>query len=227
MRPTVPQLIAILWLSACTPLPQVPNNQPISIIDLSHHNEVAAWDDVKNHGVSVVILKATDGGSYIDPKFVERRKLAKDLGFIVGAYHFYETNDTPEEQANWFIQNVDLRAGNLPPIIDIERIKKPIRGDLHQEFRAFLARLENHYGVKPIIYTGPNFWNHALAEHLPDYPLWIAQYETQKPKIPTGWSDWTMWQFTEKQMVAGINGPVDGSRFNGDNTDLANLVIGR
>jgi lysozyme len=44
-------------------------------------------------------------------------------------------------------------------------------------------------------------------------PLWVAAYlndpETTLPKIPNGWSEWKIWQFTEKGRVGGYNADID------------------
>jgi lysozyme len=85
--------------------------------------------------------------------------------------------------------------------------------------------LETHYGAPAIIYTGPNFWNHALREHLPGHPLWVAQYEVSEPTVPDGWSGWTFWQYTEQWQPPGTTGPIDGSLFNGDALRLDGLRL--
>lgn len=201
------------------------DTQRLTGIDLSHHNDVSDWSEIQSAKLSFVILKATDGMNYLDPTFDDRFTTLKTLGLIRGAYHFYETNDDPLVQANWFIKNVPLEAGDLPPIVDIERVKAPVANDLHGEFKLFLKTLEDHYGSKPIIYTGPNFWEHVMKEHLPSYPLWIAEYGKDTPTIPDGWQSWTMWQFTEKNTVPGVSGPTDGNHFNGGMTDLHSVLI--
>lgn len=196
-------------------------------IDLSHHNEVADWSKVEAAQLAFVILKATDGMDYLDPTFVDRYSALAGTGLIRGAYHFYETNDDPTIQAKWFIKNVPLTKGDLPPIVDIERVKAPVANDLHKDFKIFLDLIEDHYGSKPIIYTGPNFWDHVMKEHLPNYPLWIAEYGAENPTLPDGWQTWTMWQFTDSHTVAGITGAIDGSRFNGGKAQIQSVLLGQ
>ncbi|EDZ40651.1 putative cell-wall lytic enzyme [Rhodobacteraceae bacterium HTCC2083] len=200
-------------------------NNHLTGIDLSHHNDIADWSEIKSSELSFIILKATDGMDYLDPTFTDRYNTLAATGMIRGAYHFYETNDDPNVQADWFIKNVPLQEGDLPPIVDIERVKAPVSNSLHRDFKTFLERLEDHYGFKPIIYTGTNFWDHVMKEHLPNYRLWIAQYGADSPTIPDGWHTWTIWQHTETQIVSGINGNTDGSRFNGDIDDLRSVLL--
>ena len=162
---------------------------------------------------------------YLDPTFDELFKALRTEGFIRGAYHFYETNDDPHVQANWFIKNVSLGVGDLPPIVDIERVKAPFAGSLQNNFKLFLDQLEDHYGSKPIIYTGPKFWEHTMKEHLPAYPLWVAEYGADAPTVPHGWQSWTLWQYSDAQNVTGINGSTDGSYFNGDIEALQSMLL--
>lgn len=223
---TLLKLIApAVWLCLAAQPGLADDSTQLKGIDLSHHNPVSDWAALKADGISIVILKATDGETYLDPTFVTRFSSAQNHGFIRGAYHFYETNDSAQVQAEWFIKNVKLLPGDLPPIVDIERVKKPVHNTLSGEFGLFLQALENHYGRKPIIYTGPSFWNHVMKEHLPSYPLWLAQYGTAKPKIPDGWADWILWQYSQSLSVTGVNGTVDGSYFNGGMNNLRHLLL--
>lgn len=201
------------------------DNQHLTGIDLSHYNNVSDWSELKSTEISFVILKATDGMDYLDPTFSSRFKDLKATGMIRGAYHFYETNDDPQVQASWFIKNVELAKGDLPPIVDIERVEAPISKDLQKDFNIFLKKLEDHYGSTPIIYTGPQFWDHVMKEQLPNYRLWIAEYGTDAPTIPDGWQTWTMWQYTETQIVPGIEGNTDGSHFNGGIEELRSVLL--
>lgn len=195
-------------------------------IDLSHHNAVADWSPITSSDLSFVILKATDGLDYLDPTFADRFKALEAVGMVRGAYHFYETNDDPKRQAEWFIQNVPLKAGDLPPIVDIERVKAPTPGTLAEDFKIFLETIEAHYGRKPIIYTGPKFWMHVMKAQLPSYPLWIAEYGAAQPTIPQGWHGWTLWQYTQSLDVPGLEGVADGSHFNGDSQVLRAFLVG-
>jgi lysozyme len=175
--------------------------------------------------VRFVFVKATDGKDYLDPAFADNFRAAREAGLLRGAYHFYETDDDGIAQAQWFIRNVDLQPGDLPPVVDIERINGPVDGNLDTQFEAFLSTLEAHYGQPPIIYTGPNFWDHTMREHFPNHPLWVAQYDVSAPTLPDGWSAWAFWQYTETWQPPGTTAPIDGSVFNGDETSLQALLV--
>ncbi|WP_336080628.1 glycoside hydrolase family 25 protein [Thalassospira sp. CH_XMU1448-2] len=194
-------------------------------IDTSHHNGDINWQQVQNSGIAFTFVKATDGLDYLDPTFTDHFAAARKAGLLRGAYHFYETNDDGAAQAAWFIKNVTLEPGDLPPVVDIERIKAPIKGNLHQQFETFLSLLEQHYHRRPIIYTGRKFWEHAMKEHFPGNQLWIAEYGVDQPTIPVEWASWSFWQYTEELTVPGVPTKVDGTYFNGDSRRLGEILI--
>ena len=81
---------------------------------------------------------------------------------------------------------------------------------------------EEEYGVKPMIYTGLNFYQNVLKGHVDDYPLWIAAY-SGKHRLDN--VDWTFHQFTEKVVVKGIkSNTVDGNDFRGDMDQLHKML---
>ncbi|MDQ3746468.1 MAG: glycoside hydrolase family 25 protein, partial [Acidobacteriota bacterium] len=53
---------------------------PNVVIDLSHHNTVTSFQQVKDAGILGVIHKATEGTSFVDPRYTERRTAALAVG---------------------------------------------------------------------------------------------------------------------------------------------------
>ena len=87
-----------------------------------------------------------------------------------------------------------------------------------EEFRdslmKFLNMMEIAYRQKPLVYTFRNFYNKHLLGLLDEYPLMIAMYTEEEPVLADG-RDITMWQYTGKGRIVGVNGYVDKSRFMG------------
>jgi lysozyme len=196
-------------------------------IDISHHNGGRiVWDSlyvmtdarrrtVKNpfkakdiKPVSFVFIKATEGISLVDKDFRKNWKNAGRSGLKRGAYHFFRSSKPGAQQARLFIKTVgDLRFKDLPPVLDIEKIHKGgSKARLNKEALAWLRTIEDHYGKKPIVYTGASFAKDYLSKEILDnYPVWIAHYEKEKPS----YDGWTWWQFTDKAVVKGVDGHVD------------------
>ncbi|RYG05656.1 MAG: glycoside hydrolase family 25 protein, partial [Chitinophagaceae bacterium] len=128
-------------------------------------------------------------------------------------YHYYRPNENSIEQANNFIKNVKLQKGDLPPVLDIEKLPKEQSLDsLKVGLRRWLKRVEEHYNVKPIIYSGESYYSDFLEEEFSEYTFWIANYNFFVEQIQPGWM---FWQFTESAEVPGIPGKVDLNVFNG------------
>ena len=55
-------------------------------------------------------------------------------------------------------------------------------------------------------------------------PLWVAQWGTSSPTLPTGWSDYTFWQYTATGTVGGIDADTDESVFPGNHAALVRFA---
>jgi lysozyme len=194
-------------------------------IDLSHHDGTVDWEDVAAAGHTFAIVKASEGVDAPDPAFPGHWPAMKAAGLIRGAYHFYVTEDDPAEQAKLFVDTVDLEPGDLAPAVDVEVIGHDTQPGLADRLKTFLSILEQHYGVKPIIYTGPNFWDANLDASFGDHPLWVAEYGVSEPRLPAGWQEWHLWQYDDDVTVPGVEKAVDASHVNRSGADLGALVI--
>jgi lysozyme len=195
-------------------------------IDVSHHSGSVDWDAVAEGGYVFAFLKATEGVDAPDPMFDSHWQALADHDIHRGAYHFYVTEDDPEEQARFFLSRVNLEPGDLAPMVDIELLGHGTRGSLAPRLHRFLEIVEGAVGVAPIIYTSPNFWAAHLDDSFSRYPLWIAEYEVDEPTIPSGWSSWTLWQFEGDAPIVGVEKEADASRLHPD-LDLLSLRIRR
>jgi lysozyme len=196
-------------------------------IDISEYQGKIDWAKVdtlkKNIPIDFVLIRATAGKDKVDKKFMNNFEKAKGKGFLTGAYHYYRPNENSRQQAHLFIKTVQLTTGDLPPVLDIENIPKTQPMDsLKIGLKRWLNLVENHYGVKPIIYTGENYYNNHLKNDFYDYDFWIANYSKISSKLD---SDWLFWQFTENGQVYGINHDVDINIFNGNRRQLKNVLI--
>jgi lysozyme len=109
--------------------------------------------------------------------------------------------------------------------MDIEIIGDSTKPGLVERFKKFLAVLENYYGTKPIIYTGPKSWNSHLDKHFGTYPLWIAEYGVGEPVDPKGWKEWHLWQWRENVDVPGVEKGADLTVFNSREKDFSSLLL--
>lgn len=185
--------------------------------DVSEYQGNIQWDQVKTvedtFALSFVFIRATAGKDRVDRKFAANWKQAKANGLIRGAYHYYRPNENSIKQAELFIQTVQLQKGDFPPVLDIENLPKTQSIDsMKVGLKRWLKKVEEHYNVKPIIYSGERYYKDFLKDDFKEYPFWIANYNFFVENIK---DDWLFWQFTEKGTVHGIEGPVDLNVYNG------------
>lgn len=199
-------------------------------IDISHYQrkEDIEWDSLsignRTIPIKFVILRGTMGNKSADRHFDEFWKIAKKHELIRGAYHFYRADEDPVMQANNFLSNVKLESGDLPPVLDIEKIpKRKTNKKLIEDLKIWCRIVEETYGKKPIIYTYYHYYKDFLRGEFDDYPLWLANYNDVPQPSPT--DDWKIWQFTENGIVYGINTKVDVNVFNGNMWSLKRMTL--
>lgn len=195
-------------------------------IDVSHYQGNIDWDKPlkiqDSFPVSFVFVRATAGKNLKDRKFDDFWKALEKRKIIRGAYHYYRPNENSLQQAQNFIKTVRLKKGDLPPVLDIENVPSTQSLDsLKLGLRRWLNAVENHYGMKPIIYSGDDFYGRHLYESFPEYKVWIANYNFFVERAER---DWHFWQFTDKASIPGCNEPVDANIFNGDSLKIAELL---
>jgi lysozyme len=195
--------------------------------DVSQYQGTIDWeqiDSVENKfPLKFVLIRATAGNDKEDSQFDENWKGAKQHHFIRGAYHYYRPNENSLEQAENFIKTVKLKKGDLPPVLDIEQLPEEQSIDsLKVGLKRWLKKVDAHYKVKPIIYTGQRYYEDFLKEEFKGYTFWIANYNFFVENIE---GDWAFWQFTEKATLKGINERVDLNIYNGTPKMLEYITI--
>nr|WP_315164924.1 glycoside hydrolase family 25 protein [uncultured Flavobacterium sp.] len=196
-------------------------------LDVSEYQGKIRWtyvDTLENkYPLHFVFIRATVGKDRKDRQFNKNWLGAKENKMIRGAYHYYRPNENSMEQAELFIKTVTLQKGDLPPVLDIEKLpKNQSIENLKLGLKRWLNAVESHYGVKPIIYTGERYYDDFLKEEFSDYLFWIANYNFYREEIA---EDWLFWQFTEKASVPGIKGNVDINIYNGDLQQLRYITV--
>ncbi|MGN0214036.1 MAG: glycoside hydrolase family 25 protein [Muribaculaceae bacterium] len=182
-------------------------------IDVSKYQGDIDWEAIaRNKNIKFAYIKATEGATYVDPRFEENISQALKHGVKVGCYHFFRTTSTVADQFENMKQYVRRDEQSLVPMIDVESMGKWNQQQLVDSLHAFAVMIYEHYKVAPIIYTYVNFYNRHLSGRFTNYPLFIARYTETEPELNDG-TKYVIWQYTERGRVNGIKGNVDLSRF--------------
>jgi lysozyme len=194
-------------------------------IDVSHYQGTVSWPEVRQAGIEFAFAKATEGLTWTDPQLAVNWQGMKAAGLLRGAYHFFEPADDAAAQAQFFLQTVQLAAGDLPPVLDVETAGSSPTA-LWEGVETWLQTVAAATQVQPFLYLDPTFANTNLAPaSLSAYPLWIADYGATEPTLPAGWSSWLLWQHSQSGTVPGVAGAVDLDLLDGPIAKLVALTL--
>jgi lysozyme len=198
-------------------------------MDISHFNTIN-WATLSPH-IQFAYCKATEGSSVQDPQFSNNISNAKAKGIITGAYHYLSFQTTSQDQADNFLAcGFDFSAaGTLPPALDVEEtsgITATNRASCVQLISDWLQIVSIKTGRTPVIYTYKSFWIDNLwnPAQFGNYPLWIASYQAQKPGLPAGWTNDTIWQYFGAPDNPATN-IADLDQFNGTQAQLKAFAL--
>ena len=213
----------------------VPQPDPyVEGIDTSQYQQAIDWAQVAGAGKRFAIMRATLGQTYLDPTYATNHAGARAAGLQVTAYHFATPSASSGDavlEADWFIQNAALLPGDLVPALDLEQTGGLSVTDLQAWVGAWLGEVYARLGVRPMIYTSPNFWTNSMGDTTmfadQGYSiLWVAHWFVSNVSVPAsnwGGHSWTFWQYDDCGSVPGIAGCVDLDRYNG--TDLTPVTF--
>ncbi len=186
-------------------------------IDVSKWNGNIDWNQVKNAGVSYVIIRCgyrgSSAGALIeDPKFRSNIKGAQAAGLNVGVYFFTQAVNEVEavEEASMCINLCQGYNLSFPIYVDVESSRG--RGDSISasqrtaNIKAFCSTVQSA-GYKAGVYSNKTWFTKNInVSALTNYKIWVARYTAQMDYTA---SRVDMWQYTSKGSVAGISGNVD------------------
>jgi hypothetical protein len=143
-------------------------------IDVSAY-QPATYDTA---GLDFVIVKATEGLSYTNPRMTAQAKRARDAGLIVGFYHYPHMANDPMAEANYFLRQAPIQPGDVI-VFDWEGYDTANRGVSKARqvvYRdAWLTYVKGKLpGHKVGMYANTEYWlNIDTSSNCGDF-LWIA-----------------------------------------------------
>lgn len=197
-------------------------------IDVSNWQGYIDYNQVKNDGIDIVYIKASQGNNIVDSYFKINYNNAKANGLKVGLYHFLTATSETEavEQAEFFASVISNTSPDCKLAMDFEVFGNLNTEEINNISTAFLERVREITGKEVIIYSdayaASNIFGVGLAEN---YPLWLAEYDVSTPSN-TNWEYWEGYQYTDQGEVAGVQGYVDRDQFTNeiylnDNSQIA------
>jgi lysozyme len=200
----------------------------ITGVDVSIYQGNVNWTQIKGSGRQFAFARISDGLNSPDSKFAQNWPAMKAAGIVRGSYQFFRPSQDPAAQAQMVIDKLaaagGLKPGDLPPVLDLESADGLASSVVIAKAKTWLTKVEAATKVKPIVYTAA-FMSSVIGTGFGGYTLWVANYGTTCPTMPSGWTNWHFWQNSDNGNVPGISGNVDTDFFNGTLPQLQALTI--
>lgn len=190
----------------------------LNVIDIASYQSGLDLTKVKVDGV---IIKATQGTTYVNPCCNKHYAQAKQAGILRGLYH-YASGVGAAAEADAFIRNIQGYIGDALLALDWEGAQNAAFGKNDVQYcKTFLDRVYAITGVRPLIYMSKSVCRaHDWSSVAKDYGLWVAQYASMDP---TGfqanpWTDnkgygaWkypAIYQYSSRGRLDGYSGNLD------------------
>lgn len=203
-------------------------------LDISHHQgDNPDLARARAEGIEYVILKATEGNGFVDRRFAQNLKRARDAGLLVAAYHYQRSGISAQAQVSNVINVVPK---DVPVIPDVEANSGDI--GLTREIVRLLRAAGYHV---PYVYIPRWYWQQIGSPSLAGLPpLWSSRYpdnvhdgyRNEYTDVPSSyWNGYGglsvgLLQFTSSGRVAGY-GPLDVNAFRGTRQELEHALLGK
>lgn len=161
-----------------------------------HGIDVSAYQSstYSTAGLDFVIVKATEGLTYTNPRLAAQAKRARDAGLVVGFYHYPHMANDPTAEANYFLKTAPIQPGDII-VFDWEgydTANKSVTRSRQVAYRdAWLAYVKGKMpGHKVGMYCNTDYWlNVDATGNCGDF-LWIATggLPAGQPGIKAPWT---------------------------------------
>ncbi|MBR3697445.1 MAG: glycoside hydrolase family 25 protein [Clostridia bacterium] len=186
-------------------------------IDVSAHQGVIDWKQVKDSGIEFAMIRCgfrgnSEGGIFQDRYFKDNINGAVKNGVFVGIY-FYSTavnEDEAIQEAAWVVNTIKSYRITYPVAYDFEDFGKyrcaGVSGEQATSNAIAFLNYVKSSGYTPMMYSNKSDISSRFNKaRLSSYKFWLAHYTTNTNY--TG--SYQMWQYTSNGSVSGISSRVD------------------
>lgn len=129
-----------------------------------------------------IIVKATQGTTYVNPDFRRAADAALSAGRLLGIYH-YAAGTNQIAEADFFLKIIAPYIGKATLWLDWEGEQNSAFGRADASWcRMWLNRIREKTGISSGVYMSKSVCRaHDWSKISGDYPLWCAQYANDNP----------------------------------------------
>lgn len=188
------------------------NASPLYTVDVYSGSDDSIISDSHAQGV---IVKATQGTYYVNPKCNHQYNLARQEGKLTGLYH-YAGGGNPVTEAQYFINSIKNYVGQSILILDWEQGQNPAWGNTNWA-RQFVDEVHRLTNVWPLIYVQESALN-QVANCANDCGLWVAKYPSM---------NWHSWTVPDMNVNSGAFKQITGWQYTGDDRDRSIFYLNK
>ena len=187
----------------------------LNFIDISSYQADLDLEAVSGR-IQGVIVKATEGTSYVNPYCDGHYRQARGAGLLRGFYHFAGGGD-PLAEAAFFYRSVRGYLHDGIPVLDWEG------GQSVEWVNGFVRRFHDLTGIWCWIYANP--WRFDPGGVEPNCARWVASYpgvahptfaQAASWNCPDADGNVVAWQFCSDGRISGYGANLDCSVYYGD-----------
>lgn len=139
------------------------------------------WRLLRELGYSFMYARGVRMGRELDDTAPDHIQRARDAGFAVGLYAFFDPRHEPAKQFDLMIDAhsvCGVRSGDLAPVLDLESIHNgPQSSREWVTPTAAILDSYRHHWTSAVRYHNVNDWHRmGKPDALEQYPLWLADY---------------------------------------------------
>jgi lysozyme len=204
-----------------------------SIVLDNYEGNTFDWDKLATDKKVVGFIHRSSIGMTVDKKYIERKKIAIERGYLWGAYHLGKPGNTIA-QAELFLSLVEDDLNTLM-VLDMENATSG-QFMTTDEAATFMQYIYDKTGQIPTIYANHSTTKEIISK-LKNNPLiqqsklWYARFKNQVIDFPQGlWPTYFLWQFGREVLcrengtcpytVPGTGYDMDYNVFYGSKADL-------
>lgn len=194
---------------------------PVMGVLLEQSDGVQNFAELNQAGAKFAYLKATEGASYFDDQFNTNYDRGQGGPVVLGVYHYFSFDSSPEAQLAHFKKQVDQRVGQLPIGVYLEyygtyQNEPPAKATLIRQLQRFIDLLAATYH-KPVVLMGMPAILSAVKTVSPTSLRWVISH--QQPKQAG------FWQYTTgAKLPGGSDSVYQSAVFTGDEAAFNQLT---
>jgi hypothetical protein len=149
-------------------------------------------------GHDFVIVKATEGTSYVNPRHSAQVDRARSNNRVVGHYHFLSPSSGISAQIDYFLDHIAARKDEF---LALDWEDSGVSSDEKDDA---IRRLQDRAGGrKVLLYCNVDFWLNRDTSSFAGDGLWIAQYNGD-PGNPGIEHRWLIHQYTDSPIDTNV-----------------------